>query len=351
MTGSDGGLQARRWLCRTLSPYCADRPVAAPDPALWPGIVRLSDSGMVSARLSGRLRGHDFVPPQARAILDAIAGYAQDRAILMRGELTAIIAALNAAGIRPVVFKGAEWLLGHYSPQAGRMMTDLDIWIPCAAEQMRALEALQRIGYVPMEPWAVFDKSNSHHFPPVHRADAIARLEVHHGLVRAGLAHMLPLAEVEKRLVPARRDGLSYRRLAPQDGISIAYLQSGHMAAPGFGTRRVAISKWLDFLDRLHAHGPAQIRTARDIGLSVEDTAIDRQLLTVLDDFFGLPYRGIRDTGYIDTWDRPMSPQGRILKGLHASATRENLRRPEKWVGFVRGFGRRIRESFFISGL
>tara|TARA_B110000503_G_C7153617_1_gene416275 strand:- start:304 stop:1356 length:1053 start_codon:yes stop_codon:yes gene_type:complete len=344
-------LYSHRWLCRTLSPYFATESVQPPKPDLWPEIIRLSDAWLVSARLAYRLRGCDFVPPDTFDVLNVLSKYATDRNKTMRDEMIAIITALNEIDIQPVIFKGAEWLLGHYSPQSERIMTDLDIWIPSDSDQMRGLKALQEIGYAPSQTWQGFDKSNSHHFPPLHSDDAIARLEVHHSLIRANLTNMMGLGEAQKRLVMTEQEGLTYRRLSAGDGIVVAYLQSGHMAAPNFDTRKVTISKWLDFLDRFHNDGPPQIRNASDIGVLVNDNEIDRQLLTVLHDFFGLPYEGIRDTGYINTWLKKRQSGNLILKGLYNSATLANFSSKRKWGAFFKNLRNRLKGSFLISKL
>lgn len=350
MTDSSA-LDAHRWLCRTLSPYFAEEPIVAPNEKLWPEIVRLSDSWLVSARLQHRLRGCDFVPSDACDVLTAISNYTRDRADMMRSELAAIIATLNAVDVRPVVIKGAEWLLGHYALSSHRIMTDIDIWTPSDSDQVVGLEALQAYGFVPVSPLSQHDKAVSHHYPPLHRDGAIARLELHHDLIRSTLTGMMALDGAEDRLVAVEQSGLSYFRLSPMDGVTVAYLQSGHMASPGFKTRRVTIAKWLDFLDRVHKVGPVSIKSASDIGLLVDDNGIDRQLLTVLQDFFGMPYAGERDTGYIDTWTKPVTPVNLLLAQLYRSVSWQNLSSAKKWRSFSRNFRRKTKINQFHSKL
>ena len=123
------------------------------------------------------------------------------------------------------------------------------------------------------------------------------------------------------------------------------------MAAPGFATRKVSVSKWLDFLDRFREHGTGSIPHVKEIGLTVDDSETDRQFLTVLMDYFGLPYSGQRDTNYIETWVQRESAGKIFLQGLSASATWQNLVSRKKWYSFFRGLGRRVKNTLFESKL
>ncbi len=344
-------LKAHRWLCHALSPYHSDDLLEPPEPALWPEIIKLSDAWLVSPRLKDRIQECPFVPEDAMSVLEIVSDFADERARIMRQELINVISTLNQAGLQPVVFKGAEWLLGYYSPSSKRLISDLDIWFPTDDHQTECLAVLQNIGYEPMMPWVEFNKSINHHFPPLHKEGAIARLEVHHSLIRPSLAHMMDLAGAEQRLLPTKLDDLSFFRLAPQDGVTVAYLQSTHMAAPGFATRKVSVSKWLDFLDRFREHGTESIPHVKEIGLTVDDSETDRQFLTVLMDYFGLPYSGQRDTNYIETWVQRESAGKIFLQGLSASATWQNLVSRKKWYSFFRGLGRRVKNTLFESKL
>ncbi len=138
---------ARSWLCRTLSPYWSDETPCEPPEHLWPEIIRLSDVWLVAPRLYQSCRGTSIIPEDAEDVLLAVADFATVRSRAMRAELEDIIRFLNEADLEPVVFKGAEWLMGHYAPHAPRLMADLDLWFPTETEQRKALKTFEAHGY------------------------------------------------------------------------------------------------------------------------------------------------------------------------------------------------------------
>jgi hypothetical protein len=62
-------------------------------------------------------------------------------------ELADVLAVLVAAGVTPVLFKGAVLAHAAYPDPACRPMGDLDLWIDVAA-MPRAQAALESLGYV-----------------------------------------------------------------------------------------------------------------------------------------------------------------------------------------------------------
>lgn len=65
---------------------------------------------------------------------------------LLRREFVNVLTALNNAGLRPVVFKGAALAHSVYPDPACRSMGDLDVWLT-VDEMPRARAALESIGY------------------------------------------------------------------------------------------------------------------------------------------------------------------------------------------------------------
>lgn len=345
-TGANDADAARYWLCQTLSPF-REAEVNVPPPELWPRIIRRADAWLVGPRLYLQLRDSGILPPDAADLLEAVTALAEARARAMRADLLSMIGAFNAVGLSPVVIKGAEWLLGHYAPHALRPIADLDIWFPTDAEQDAAIEVLQTQGYHPATPIASHDKANSHHFPPFHRSDDGPRFELHHRLIRTTLTSAMDEGRAAARLAIEQFEGHRYRRLAPIDGITVAFLQSGRMAMPPFDTRRVALAKWLDFMDRFQASGLPPISDVSSIGIIDGHHATDRQLLTALSVACSFPYVGPTDRSYLDDWARDVT----LSKSLRRAFTWEKALTPRAWFNLVRHLPRRLKAIRFLNSL
>lgn len=343
--------QARDWICRVLSPVWADALLEPPPSALWPEIVRLADVWLVAPRLYDRCVGAGFMPTDAEAVLSAVSDYSKVREQAMRNELSTVIGGLNAAGLEPVVFKGGEWLMGHYAPHARRLISDLDIWLPHPAEQDEAVRSLRDMGYCSYSPLESHDRLKSHHFPGFHKDGAVARIELHHMLIRPSLSMAMDLSGAENRLEYNERRGLRYRRLAHEDALTVAFLQSGRMAAPGFETRKVALSKWLDFLDRYEPIGWQPIASARELGITDGVQPVDVQLLTALQQKLGFSYEGPKDISYVSDWARVQRTGPLVARSLWQSLNWQNVLSLSAWGRFLNGLGKRINEARFLRRL
>lgn len=337
---------ARYWLCQTLSPFRKDE-IAAPPADLWPRIVRQADGWLVGPRLYLLLQDQGILPPEAADLLEAVTDLADARARSMRADLLSMIGAFNAAGLEPVVIKGAEWLLGHYAPHALRPIADLDIWFPTEPEQDAAIDVLQSQGYQPAQPIASHDKATAHHFPPFHKGDEGPRFELHHRLVRSTLKEAMDLDQATTRLKREDFAGHHYLRLAPIDGVTVAFLQSGRMAMPPFLTRRVPLAKWLDFMDRFQAAGLPPVSTTADIGIIDGHHRTDRQLLTTLAVACGFPYQGPADRSYLKDWAQEVT----VAKSLRRAFTWEKALSPRAWISLIRYFPKRVKAVRFLNSL
>lgn len=337
---------ARYWLSQTLSPF-GNIEITAPPSDLWPRIIRQADSWLVGPRLYLRLRDIDILPRDAADLLEAVTALAEARARSMRSDLVSMISAFNAAGLEPVVIKGAEWLLGHYAPHALRPIADLDIWFPTDPEQDAAIEVLQSAGYAPAQPIATYERGTGHHFPPFHRNDEGPRFELHNKLIRATLTNAMNIELAAHRLVRDEVAGHKYRRLAPIDGVTVAFMQSGRMANPTFETRRVTLAKWLDFMDRFHAAGLPPVTDPVQFGVIDGHHSTDRQLLTALAVACGFPYLGPTDRSYLDDWAQDIT----VAKSLRQAFTWEKALSPRAWVRVVRHFPKRRKGIRFLNSL
>lgn len=334
------------WLCHTLSPFYASTP-PSPPAFLWPEIIRRADAWLVGPRLYLQISSQGILPDEAADLLATVTDLAKARAALMRADLEEMIVALNDAGLEPVVIKGAEWLLGHYAPNALRPIADLDIWFPTLAEQNAAIEVFQANGYRSSQTLQFFDRTNSHHFPPFLRDEDSPRFELHHKLIRSTLTDAMDTNRAASRLISEVRGGLRYRRLALIDGVTVAFFQSGRMSVPNFDTRRVPFAKWLDFLDRFQAAQLSAVNHPSDIGVADGDNPTDRQLLTALALACHFPYNGPLDPAYLDGWNTEVT----LAKSLKMAFEWHKVFSPKAWIRFVRQFPERLKAIRFLNSL
>jgi hypothetical protein len=144
-------------------------------PCLWSAVAHLDDD-MLRAPVAEELRDHY----RANTI----------RNLRLRHQLTGAVQALNAAGIVPMLFKGALVLVdGQPGGLGDRFMSDLDVVVPTGGVS-RAVEALQPIGFrqVSGKPFQF-----PHEVPLVHRG---VWTELHVELGSAPIPAVLPAAEV-----------------------------------------------------------------------------------------------------------------------------------------------------------
>lgn len=147
--------------------------------ALWAAVR--TDTGRLPAQLADRLREFH----RGNTLRNA----------RLRNELREIIAALNGAGIEPLLIKGALRLVDGTLPQVGdRWMNDLDVLVP-RGSAASATEALEGAGY---EPGRVKPFSHPHEVLFV-RPGGPAPIEVHVDLGEECVRRVLPRSEAWQR--------------------------------------------------------------------------------------------------------------------------------------------------------
>lgn len=121
-----------------------------PDPADWLAVIEVANHSWLTPAVflalerSGALPGQ---PSEIRDYLGFIHGRNRQRNLCLRAQLIEAIGALNRAGIRPMVLKGAGILLLAPDADIGaRMMSDLDLLI-ADTEKPAADAALGALGY------------------------------------------------------------------------------------------------------------------------------------------------------------------------------------------------------------
>lgn len=132
---------------RLVTEALEGRPPAEAD---WPMVLDIANRGWlgpalyVGLRRAGRI---DEIPPPVRDYLSLLHDRNRERNRRLRAQLLEATSALNAAGIEPILLKGAIHLFTTGDEQLGaRMMSDLDLGI-APGEMGRAMSALEGKGY------------------------------------------------------------------------------------------------------------------------------------------------------------------------------------------------------------
>jgi len=145
--------------------------------------------------LDGGAARHAAPAPVIEYLEQAAAANAA-RNLCFRDELLRLVRALNAAGIEPLVLKGAARLFdGLYRTPGHRFMLDVDLLVPEARIE-EAGGLLRANGYA----WMDLGRNTyePHHLPPLLNQHAGLVVELHHSLGR-GCAGMLPADELIAR--------------------------------------------------------------------------------------------------------------------------------------------------------
>lgn len=259
-------------LCRCLSPYVpADEipPVDAGRGFDWPALVRLARDRWLSAELWRALSDKGRVTPVPPALRERLAGgdgrgrhvvlYLEDQARqvrergpIQRREALDAVAALNAAGIAPVLLKGVHDLLESPEGEAPpRYMADLDLLV--APDELEAGErALVGLGYARStgRPRHLY----AHHLPPLERDDPPGRVELHWEVAPFDDARLLPIDEL--RAAPERSgpEGLRYRTLDATQRVAHLVLHA-QLADRGYGRHRLPVRPLADLVRILETAG------------------------------------------------------------------------------------------------
>lgn len=124
-----------------------DHPVGAD----WKALLPLASAQKVAPLLASLLSVPSVassVPPEVVAELDGIRRRTAMRVLLQLAELQRVTAALAAAGIRTLVFKGPLLAQQAYGDAALRQCFDLDLFLP-ERQVLEAKKVLLQLGYRP----------------------------------------------------------------------------------------------------------------------------------------------------------------------------------------------------------
>lgn len=214
-----------RFIADALRAYVDRKPfrmVARPD---WPLVIEIASQKLVSPAIGHVLTLHPDVPDDVKAYFAAVIGLNQERNAILENTICDVTAALNRAGLTPLLLKGAANLFdGLYPDRTARIMGDIDILVP-AEGVSAASEVLTATGYPTVEPMPPVKRwinvaSRAHHLPMHANDTSGAGVELHFELFGPGYAHLINAKDALARALPRNRDGLRYLLLCPADRVT-----------------------------------------------------------------------------------------------------------------------------------
>jgi hypothetical protein len=207
-----------------LSPRLVD----ALAPAQWDLLIRQARRANLIARLATALQDRlDAIPVAPRRHLQAALLIARRQGIAVRWEARCIRAALAPLGVRPILLKGAAYLLADLPGARGRLFGDVDVLVPKA--RIDSVQAgLIAAGWAFDDDLSAYDQRYYAAPPaarhgagpaPHHPAADRAREGEHRGAVRRRprtAGHAGPVRARTRDHVPAQRGPPLPRRRARQ---------------------------------------------------------------------------------------------------------------------------------------
>ena len=183
----------------------------------WPRVLQLAErercAVLAWTRSAPMIRA--LAPPSVVARWRALAVEAQAHAARQLDVAATTIRALNAAGVDPLVLKGAPLSLRLYRDSAVRACSDLDLFVP-AAQRTAAASVFRAQGWRVIEGVAPWTQTLS-----LDRDGETAFMEVHSSIADLNLLH-LPLPEPDGRVQNV--DGIALR--VHDDAYLVGYLAS-----------------------------------------------------------------------------------------------------------------------------
>lgn len=183
----------------------------------WPCLIRLADREHITTAFAAALNRRGLLDALPRPVRDAL-----DRRHLMGTALNArikhqaeeAVRILNAAGVTPMILKGALHLFEAPPEElGGRVLRDLDMVVPEHALDT-SIRTLRDIGYLPEGE----DEGWTYHYRPMHHPDHIVAIELH---IRPGeQRNFLTIEEAWAEAIPVEAPGLQMVALGPTHRIA-----------------------------------------------------------------------------------------------------------------------------------
>jgi hypothetical protein len=319
---------ATKWLLASLSPY-HDIGQLQHDHAVWSRIFKTADEGLVLPRLALKLADHsETLPTEVDEFLNIALELNRLRNSRLQDQLVTLLKSLNAVGVVPVVMKGAVQLLDSRFDIGSRVMFDIDIWTPNAVDQQTAMSCLLRLGYDMRGTMEEFKECQ--HLPPFFLDGELARIELHHSMVKPTYTALIDEASVVSGLSEQSFNGVKFLLLDNFDAIKLSYIQCRSACEGG----SVTMMKWLDLLDRCKMTGIDEVSGPWDFGMRTNGDAVDTHFLTSLNELGGFPYSGAIDREFIEKWERAQNdPFGIQFVRKLVRAILGNALNPARWRG------------------
>ncbi len=216
----------------------------------WRRLLRLAGACWLDVALAWRFREHGLtaaLPAVVREYLEGAEELGRLRAEEQMRQAGRIIAALNEAGLRPLVLKGtAAHLTGLYPPGA-RLCCDIDLLLPAGATEA-AVDILRCHGYGEAAGSAAPVKPEAKHAPRLFHPDGMFGVELHRHLTQ-GLRAVLPADEA-----------LAAARPLPAGGPDALVLRSdhriihciGHMIEDYWRGRQLSLRQFVELRELVH---------------------------------------------------------------------------------------------------
>jgi len=156
-------------------------------PAEWDLLIRQARRANLIARLATLLEPQlDALPEGPARHLRAALLIARRQRIATRWEAECIREALAPLGVRPILLKGAAYLLADLPAARGRLFGDVDLLVPRA--QIEAVEgALIAAGWAFEEELSAYDQRYyrqwMHEIPPLYHQQRDTALDLHHTIL------------------------------------------------------------------------------------------------------------------------------------------------------------------------
>lgn len=246
-------------------------------------------------------------------------------------QMRAIVAALNDAGIEPLLLKGCRHLLAPMTPWCeARSMRDLDLCVP--PERLgEAVEVLETLGYRSLEDGNPFD----HHAPAMALPGRHGAVEIHADALALGGRKVLATAEIWRLCEKVSAPGGTFHVLPPPWHLLHGLLHH-QVAERGHRRRLLALKGLFEFASLGASMAPQGWREISAHMSAREQAVVLGSWLRQAETLFGLvpPEAGFVDQAARDhaheTLTRARQPYGRrrigfIIDQIRFAFSRETL--------------------------